>query len=301
MRPLSLLLFPVALVAALLCLGRVARAETLEAPVGGKPVSLGEARVACVVTAGGWRTEPGGHAVRPPTADTAVGNIVELRVAPSFTDCARGATATAAVRLIATAAWPTFDPSSFTLALDEGRLEARGHGLHGVLITWPAETGRASDTCRDLKAEGGVETCTWGVPKTLPADPSATPLRWLPAGAQLGPDTALYDSDGRIAAPEGFTIAPSRVEVLDLLPADASVDVSSGVGRAPLTHPDAIAGVDCGAARCSVDSGQLVMQAPPATVATVDVKFRLAPHVLYTRKSPPTRSPCCASPSCAAR
>jgi hypothetical protein len=285
MRPFSLL---VCLVAALLCLARLARAETLEAPVGGKPIALGEGRVACVASASGWRTEPGAHAVRPPTTDTAVGSVVDLRVAPSLTDCPR---ATATLRLVATAAWPTFDLSSFTLALDEGRLEARGHGLHGVLVTWPAETGRASDTCRDLKAEGGVETCAWGVPKSLPGDPSASPLRWLPAGAQLGPDTALYDADGRITAPEGFSIVPTRLEVLDLLPQDASVDVSSGVGRAPLTHVDAIAGVDCGAARCSIDSGQLVMQAPPAAVATVDVKFRLAPHVLYTRKNPPDPQP----------
>ena len=257
--------------------------------MGGKPISLGEARVACVANASGWRTEPGGHAVRPPTADTAVGNVVELRVAPAASDCPR---ATASVKLVATAAWPTFDPSSFTLALDEGRLEARGHGLHGVLVTWPVDTGRASDACRDLKAEGGVETCAWGVPKTLSADPTrAAPLRWLPAGAQIGPDTALYDADGRITAPEGFAIAPGRVEVLDLLPPDASVDVSSGVGRAPLTHADAIAGVDCGAARCSVDSGQLVMQAPPAAVATVDVRFRLAPHVFYARKNPPDTQP----------
>ena len=285
MRSLSML---VCLVAALLCLARSARAETLEAPVGGKPVGLGEARVACAAVAGGWRAEPGGHAIRPPVSDTAVGTVVELKVAPSLTDCPR---ATAAIRLVTTAAWPTFDLSSFTLALDEGRLEARGHGLHGVLVTWPVETGRASDTCRDLKAEGGVETCAWGVPKTLPADPTASPLRWLPAGAQLGPDAALYDADGRITAPEGFAIAPSRVEVLELLPQDASVDVSSGVGRAPLTHADAIAGVDCGASRCSIDSGQLVMQAPPATVATVDVKFRLAPHVFFTRKTPPETQP----------
>jgi hypothetical protein len=285
MRSLSLLL---CFVAALLCLARSARAETLEAPVGGKPIALGDARVACVASANGWRTEPGGHAIRPPSTNAAVGSVVELRVAPSPLDCPR---ATAAIRLVATAAWPSFDLSSFTLAIDGGRLEARGHGLHGVLVTWPVETGRASDTCRDLKAEGGVETCAWGVPRTLPADPTASPLRWLPAGAQLGPDTALYDADGRITAPEGFAIAPSRVEVQDLLPQDASVDVSSGVGRAPLTHADAIAGVDCGASRCSIDSGQLVMQAPPATVATVDVKFRLAPHVFYTRKNPPDTQP----------
>jgi hypothetical protein len=285
MRLFSSLLCCLAL---LLCLARTARAETIEAPVGGKPVPLGEARVACVANAGGWRAEPGGHAVRPPTVETAVGSVVELRVAPSLTDCPR---ATAAVRLVATAAWPTFDLSSITLALDEGRLEARGHGLHGVLLTWPVETGRASDSCRDLKVEGGTETCAWGVPKTLPADPSGSPLRWLPAGAQLGADTALYDADGRITAPDGFAIIPTRVELLELLPPDASVDVSSGVGRAPFTHPDAVAGVDCGAARCSVENGQLVMQAAPASAATVDVKFRLAPHVIYTRKSPPDPQP----------
>jgi hypothetical protein len=288
MRSFPPLLRLVALVAMLLCLARVARAETLQAPVGGKPISLGEARVACVANAGGWRTEPGGHAIRPPSSDTAVGNAVELQVAPAFSACPR---ATASVRLVATAAWPKFDPSSFTLALDEGRLEARGHGLHGVVVTWPIDAGRASDACRDLKAEGGVETCTWGVPKTLPADPSASSLRWLPAGAQVGPDTALYDAEGRLTAPEGFVIAPSRVEVLDLLPQDAAVDVSSGVGRAPLTHADAIAGVDCGAARCTIDSGQLVMQAPPAAVANVDVRFRLAPHVVFMRKTPPDTQP----------
>ncbi len=276
------------LVAALLCLARTARAETLEAPVGGKPIPLGESRVACVANAGGWRMEPGAHFMRPPTLETAVGSVVELRVAPSLTDCPR---ATASVKLVATAAWPTFDLSSVTLALDEGRLEARGHGLHGVLVTWPNDTGRISDACRDLKVEAGVETCAWGVPKTLPADPSASPLRWLPAGAQLGPDSALYDADGRITAPDGFAIVPTRVEVLDLLPADASLDVSSGVGRSPLSHPDAVAGVDCGSARCSIENAQLLMHAAPATATTVDVKFRLAPHVIYTRKNPPDPQP----------
>ena len=274
--------------AGLACFAQSARAETLEAPVGGKPISLGEGRVACVSNAGGWRTEPGGRLLRPPTSNTAVGNVVELRVAPAASDCPR---ATASVRLVATAAWPTFDASSFLLALDEGRLVASGHGLHGVLVTWPAESGRASDPCSDLKVEGGSETCTWGVPKTLSADPAVNSLKWLPAGAQLGPDVALYDAEGRAAAPEGFAITPSRIEVMDLLPSDSAVDVSSGVGRAPLRHTEAIAGVDCGAARCGVDSGQLVMQAPPAAVAAVDVRFRLAPHVFYARKNPPETQP----------
>jgi hypothetical protein len=272
----------------LLCFSRLARAETFEAPVGGKAITLGEGRVACVTNAGGWRAEPGGHSVRPPTTDATVGAVVDLRVAPSLSDCPR---ATAAVKLVATAPWPILDPSSFVLAVDEGRLEARGRALHGVLVTWPVDTGRASEACRDLKTDAGVDTCTWGVPKTLSGDPSASALRWLPAGAQLGPDTTIYDAEGKPAAPEGFAITPGRIEVTDLLPSDASLDVSSGVGRAPLTHPEAIAAVDCGASRCVADSGQLVMQAPPATVATVDVKFRLVPHVVYSRRNPPEAQP----------
>jgi hypothetical protein len=139
----------------------VARAETLEAPIGGKPIALGEARVACVANAGGWRTEPGAHSIRPPLTDAAIGNAIDLRVAPALADCPR---ATSSVKLVATAGWPAFDPTSITLAIDEGRLEARGNRLHGVLVTWPAEAGRASDACRDLKTEGGVETCAWGIP-----------------------------------------------------------------------------------------------------------------------------------------
>jgi hypothetical protein len=288
MRGVRFFLFLVVAVFATACLSRTARAETIEAPVGGKPISLGDARVSCGVASNGWRSEVGGRSVRPPAVDMAIGNVVELRVAPSVGDCPR---TTAVVKLVATAPWPAFDASSFTLALDEGRLEGTGHGLQGVLVAWPTETGQASDACRDVKTVNGVQTCTWGVPKTLSADPSATLLHWLPAGAQNEPDAAFFDSDGRSAPPEAFAITPSRVELLDLLPSDSSVDVSSGVGRAPLRHPEAIAGVDCGAGRCSVEGGQLVMLAPPASVAQVDVKFRLAPHVVFTRRNPPDPQP----------
>ena len=47
---------------------------------------------------------------------------------------------------------------------------------------------------------GGVETCTWGVPKTLSADPAQSSLRWEPAGAQVVPDAVFYDAEGRLAA-----------------------------------------------------------------------------------------------------
>src|ERR1700678_3760229 len=209
----------------LACFATTARAEILQAPIGGKPIPLGESVVACSTTAGAWKVEAGSRAVRPPTAESATGLAVELPVALSQAECAH---ASLTIRLVATAPWPTLDGASFVLSVDDGRLEGHRRGLHGVLVTWPTDNGRASDSCRNLDVGGGVETCTWGVPKTLSADPSASALRWLPAGAQVEP-AQVFDAQGRLAAPESFAITPSRVEVTDLLPADA-IDVSSGTG-----------------------------------------------------------------------
>lgn len=249
---------------------------------------LGEGRVACAPAAGGWVAEDAGRVLRPPTADSAVGTVVEVRVAPSGACVQKSAV----VRLVATGPWPRIDVASFVLAVDEGRLEGRGHGLRGVTVTWPIEGGgRAGDTCGDPKFNP-TETCTWGVPKTLPADPSASPLQLLPRGAQAVPDSVIFDSEGRKAPPQAFALVPGRVEILSILPPDASVDVSSGVGRAPLSHAEAVAGVDCGGVvRCTLEGGALLVPAPPPGVASLDVKFRLVPHAFYARRNPPDTQP----------
>jgi hypothetical protein len=271
----------------LACFASTARAEILQAPIGGKPVPLGESVVACAASAGAWKVEAGSRAVRPPTAESAIGVAVELPVALSQAECAH---ASLTIRLVATAPWPTLDAASFVLSVDDGRLEGHGRGLHGVLVTWPTDNGRASDSCRNLDVGGGVETCTWGVPKTLSADPSASALRWLPAGAQVEPTTQVFDAQGRLAAPESFAITPSRVEITDLVPADA-IDVSSGTGRLALTHAEAVTGVDCAPAACRIDSATLLLQSPPASVGSVDVRFHLLPRVVYSRKKPPDPQP----------
>jgi hypothetical protein len=270
------------LVLAALLFGRMARAQTLEAPIGGRAIPLGEGRVLCsAALGGGWIAEDGGRAVRPPTANSAVGSVIEVRVAPPGQSCdKRGSVA----KLVATGPWPRLDTGSFTWALDEGRLEGKGRGLRSVVVTWPREDGtRGGDVCNDPKGTG-TETCTWSVPKSLPADPAASPLQWLPPGAPNVDDAVIFNADGRKASPETFAIVPGRVEIVNILPSDASVDVSSGVGRAPLSHGDAVAGIDCGGTRCTLENGALVVQAPPASVASVDVKFRLVPHVFYIRK-----------------
>ncbi len=268
----------------LLVLVGVAHAETLEAPIAGKPISLGDARIACAPAVGGWGIEGGGHLLRPPALAIAVGTVAEQKVAPSAADCAKSE---GVVSLVATAAWPAVDGTGFTLAVDEGRLDGKGKGMKGVLVTWQVDGGNVgSDTCRDPKTDGGVDACTWGVPKTLAADPSASALHWLPAGARAAADAVIFNADGRKAQLETFAITPSRVEIAHILPGDASVDVSPGVGLVPLLHADAVAGVDCGTTRCAVDNGMLSVQAPPASATSLDIKFRLLPHVIYTGKSP---------------
>jgi hypothetical protein len=129
------------------------------------------------------------------------------------------------------------------------------------------------------------------VPKTLPADPAASPLQWLPPGAPNVDDAVIFNAEGRKAAPQTFAILPSRVEIVNILPSDASVDVSSGVGRSPLSHSEAVASVDCAGARCALENGALVVQAPPAAVTSLELKLRLAPHVFYMRKGAPETQP----------
>jgi len=286
-RCAALVLFVVAIVASLVTLVGSARAETLQAPVGGRPISIGEGRIACSAPVGGWVAEDAGRVLRPPSADSAVGTVVEVRVAP-IGACAQKSTV---LQLVATGAWPRLDMASFTLAVDEGRLEGKGHGLRGVTVTWPTEGGeRAADTCGAPKA-APTETCTWGVPKTLPADPSASSLQWLPRGAHAVSDAVIFDSEGKKAPPQAFAILPGRVEILSILPADASVDVSSGVGRAPLSHAEAIAGVECGGVHCTLEGGALLVPAPPPGVASLDIKFRLVLHAFYARRNPPDTQP----------
>jgi hypothetical protein len=266
-----------------------ARAETLEAPVGGRPVPLGEGRVACVQTAGGWVAEAGGRAMRPPAGSAAIGSVVELRVAPSPAACAQTPWT---VTLVATGPWPSLDTASFVLTLDEGRLQGKGRGLAGSLVVWPVQgSGLAADRCNDPRIEGGVETCTWAVPKSLSADPASGLLQWRPAGSLPDPDAVVFDAEGRKAPPIDLVIVPGRVEIRSVLPADASIDVSSGVGRIPVTHPASVVSVDCGAAHCTLEDGVLVLQAPPAWVSTIDAHFRLAPHVFDTHKGSPDAQP----------
>jgi len=268
---------------------RAARAEVLEAPVGAKPIPLGEARVACSAGAGGWLVDPTGHVVRPPAATSAVGTAVDLKVAATAGDCP--SSAAFSVKLVATAPWPTIDPASIALALDDGHLEVRGRELRGLLVSWPGEHGLATDACRDPRADGATEVCTFHVPKSLSADPTAGTLRWWPAGAQPSSDAVVFNVDGKRAPSSSFFLAPARVEITQLIAGGASVDVSGGVGFVPLSHPEGVANVECGVAKCAIENGNLAVQAPPASVNALDVKVHLVNRIVFARKTPAESQP----------
>jgi hypothetical protein len=261
---------------------RVAHAEILQTAIGSKAIPLGEARVACAPPGGGWLIEPASllHAVRPPDTSDSVGTVVELKVAKSLAVCA---TSPSTIKLVATAHAPSVDPSSVVLQPDQGKVELRGHRLAGATVAWRSNTASGVDVCESPKIENGMEHCSFNVPRGLPADPNSGSLSLLPAGGHAGPEVVDFDADGKVVPPASSVLTPARVVLSSVVPADASIDLSTGRGEVELTHPDAVAGVDCGAERCEIFHNALVVRSLSSNVGSVDVKFRLVPGVFVSK------------------
>jgi hypothetical protein len=64
---------------ALLWFASIARAEVLQAPISGKPIPLGDARVLCAAPSGGWSSDPSSRTLRPPRSEDAVGQAIEVK------------------------------------------------------------------------------------------------------------------------------------------------------------------------------------------------------------------------------
>ncbi|HEX8795531.1 MAG TPA: hypothetical protein VF765_31495 [Polyangiaceae bacterium] len=255
-----------------------ARAETLQAPVGGKAIALGEGRVACPGSSGDWVVEAGGTAVRPPATDDAVGKSMDLKVAPNAGACGSGA---ATVTLVATGKWPAIDPTATSLFVDDARVEVHGHGLRGVEVHWEHDGRSGEDRCVQPQAEGGGEKCAISVGRGLPADPTLADLRWLPAGARFGADVTTFDASGRRVGPDETLLHPARVVVSALVPADVSIDLAGGTAsRIPLVHPEAVVGADCGATSCAVSGNAIVVSGLATVTGSLAVRLRLAPRVV---------------------
>jgi hypothetical protein len=260
---------------------RLAAAEIIQAPVGGKSIGLGDARVACPSAAGRWTIEPGGHAVRPPSNDEAIGRAVDLKVAATPGECS---TSKNTVTLLATGRWPDLDFSTVVFTPDEARMEARGRHLKGIGIAWQTPTGIAVDVCQDPKLEPNTELCSWAVGQGLSASPGAGVLSWIPAGGRAGADVRTFDQEGKSVPPVTFTLTPARIVLDSLLPADSAIDLSTGRGEVPISHVEAIASVECGPAHCELSGSKLVVKGLSAGVNAIDVKLRLAPHVFLQKK-----------------
>ncbi|HEX5659344.1 MAG TPA: hypothetical protein VFX59_19250 [Polyangiales bacterium] len=261
-----------------------ARAEVvdvLEAPLGGRPIPLGEGRVSCGGDTGGWDIEAHGQRAKPPSDDASVGAVIELKVAPSQAACTESETY---VHLITIDRLPAFDLASVLFSPDEGRLDVEGARLKGAVVAWKSGTNSGFDTCRDPFTERAVEKCTWGVAKGASADLSVTTFQWYPRGARVEANAIFFDAQGKRLPPETFSLVPARVLLTRLVPADASVDLATGQGEVPLVHPEAVGSAECAPLSCEMSDNKLLVRGASSLVNTVDVKLRLIPHVYMMRK-----------------
>jgi hypothetical protein len=168
---------------------------------------------------------------------------------------------------------PEIDAGSVVFFPDEGRLELKGRRLAGVRIQWlHAAAGTQTDAatgsdavCLAPSVTGGVEQCTVSLPRTLRADAALT---WLPP-----------DGGGTSGAP----FRPARVVLDRMLSPAATVDLTSGVGRVPLAHPESVAMVDCAQARCELGESGVQVLAISGAAASLTLRLRLSPHVFLRR------------------
>ena len=259
----------------------VASAETWQAPVGGKAFTLPEGRVVCPGATGDWAVEQDTHALRPPAAEEAVGSAVEAHVAANAGACSSAATA---VTLVAVGHPATVDSAGTTLFVDEGRVELHGKGLRGAVVRWNVGDRTGDDRCLQPQAEAGGERCTVSVGRGLPADATASDLHAFPPGSRAGPDVVTFDAAGRRLGPDDGVVRPGRIVVSSLVPPDVGIDLAGGTAsRIPLSHPEAVAGADCGAASCDVSGGMLVVSGLASVSGSLSVRMRLAPRVVLRK------------------
>jgi hypothetical protein len=265
---------------ALLGVARPVRAEVLQAPFGGQPIALGPNRVACVASASGWTMDKGHTSARPPPNAEAIGQAVEITVAADWPSCA---SSTEKLTLLATDRFPAIDAASVVLSVDEGHLDLRGRGLNGLGVAFRTNTTSGVDVCRTPRVEAGFKACTFRVGRSLPANPNAVSLSWIPGGGRSGSDVVTFDVDGQRAAPETFNLVPARIIVSKLVPEDSAVDLSTGQGEIELTHPEATMGVECTGATCRVAGGKIIVRGQSNLVSAVDVRVDLAQHVFFKK------------------
>jgi len=282
----------VAIVVALLCAVRPARAETWEVPLGARAVSLGEGRVACKdpPLEAGWTTDADGRTLRPPPTD-GEGKLVTVKVAPTTAGCA---TSTASLMVTATGLRPTVD--TLTVDVDGGRILAQGHKLRGAVLRWTAGARNGSDVCVSPETGPQGETCAFSTPRDLPADVTAIGVDVFPAGTHVADGMLFFDSQGRPTPESAFEVRPTEITIHELVPADVSVDLSSGTGTVPFVHPEAVASVSCVDAACNLEGKGFVVRSERGSDDQLDVHIQLRAHVMFRSNGVPDTAPTIAIP-----
>jgi hypothetical protein len=271
-RPLALA--PAAV--AVFLLSAPVRSETLQAPQGGRAISIGQNRVVCGSLPAGWTATSDRKSVRPPESVGQV-DVVEVAVANEIAACARSKVP---VSLVVTKPWPQFDPAATVFFPDEGRLDVKGSGLEGAQFFWQAPDRSGQQTCLGSVKDGKVERCTIPVDRNLPSD---TVLRWLPVGAKDGADVTTFDAEGNRVSASALTLQPARIVLGQVFPTVETLDISQGIGTLPLVHPKTVAAVDCGLARCDLNGGDLLVRGVPPPATQVSIIVRLAPRVFLAK------------------
>jgi hypothetical protein len=266
---------PLIAVSLILFSAATANAETLQAPEGGKPISVGKDRVVCGGLTEGWASTPDRRSVRPP--ETAGGATVEVEVASDVPACANSKMS---LSLVATKPWPAIDPASVVFFTEEGRLELKGENLEGVQFLWQGGDHTGQQSCLGSLKDGKGERCTIPLDRKLP---TTTAFHWLPAYAKDGADAVTFDAQGQRVNPAAFRVVPARFVLGQIFSAVEALDISQGLGTLPLIHPEAVASVECGLARCDLGDGGIVVRGVPAQATQLSVTVRLSPRFAFSR------------------
>ncbi|QRK04863.1 hypothetical protein JQX13_32185 [Archangium violaceum] len=262
-----------------------AAAPIKQVPEGGRAIPVVQKGIVCGPVGGGWSLSSDGRSVRPPSRDAGeFARTLDLKVAEEAEQCA---SSQEIVTVIATGAFPNIDAAGTTFFPDEGRIELKGQRLQDVPVAWSVPAKGEQEAAREgldvclNPSSGNRQECT--VPLT-PGLPSDATLYWVPPHGRRGPEVTTYDVNGTLVAPESFQIRPGRIVLTRPLVQSSGVDLSKGPGRVAISHPEAVASVDCAPARCELaDGGIAIRNVPGGVEAQVTLRLRLVPRVLLAR------------------
>lgn len=271
-------------------------AIVIQAPVGGRSIPIGEGRIACAshIDLRGWAVESGGRSVRPPTSASVSGAgagsapapvIVPLAAESSCSSSNSGSSGV--VELVTLGAQPAADPGTVTLDVEAGLVTLQGRGLRGAVLSFASGDKSGTDVCSEPQITSGIESCTFAVARGLSADPAAWSLWLLPAGSRVGPSVYTYDSFGLLVRPDARLLRLAKVVVSQLVRPGVTLDLQAGEARLPLTHPEAVASLECQDAFCTIDGSEMLIRGEHGSNETLEVQFRLRPHVLLRRAAIP--------------